>query len=109
VKTPPTQFAVPENEASSHGIPRAFLLAPDFSSTRSQHSKLRDNRRVQIKTSEGYRETALLKPTTAQEFRVLRRLLKVAVRKNSRLKILLAIRSNVGKCFRMSKAVHVGA
>ncbi len=45
---------------------------------------LRDRlrRRVRIKTSEGYRETTLLKATTVhQEFRVLRRMLNVAVRK----------------------------
>ncbi len=45
---------------------------------------LRDRlrRRVRIKTSEGHRETAPLKPTTVhQEFRVLRRMLNVAVRK----------------------------
>src|SRR5882762_2247650 len=45
---------------------------------------LRDRlrRRVRIKTSEGHRETTLLKPTTVhQEFRVLRRMLNVAVRK----------------------------
>jgi hypothetical protein len=38
--------------------------------------------RVRIKTSEGYKETTLLKSTTVrQEFRVLRRMLNVAVRK----------------------------
>jgi integrase len=45
---------------------------------------LRDRlrRRVRIKNSLGYRETTLLKPTTVhQEFRVLRRMLNVAVRK----------------------------
>lgn len=45
---------------------------------------LRDRlrRRVRIKSSEGYRETTLLKATTVhQEFRVLRRMLNVAVRK----------------------------
>lgn len=45
---------------------------------------LRDRlrRRVRIKNSQGYRETTLLKPTTVhQEFRVLRRMLNVAVRK----------------------------
>jgi hypothetical protein len=45
---------------------------------------LRDRlrRRVRIKTSEGYRETTLLKATTVhQEFRVPRRMLNVAVRK----------------------------
>jgi integrase len=45
---------------------------------------LRDRlrQRVRIKTSKTYRETNLLKPTTVhQEFRVLRRMLNVAVRK----------------------------
>jgi hypothetical protein len=47
---------------------------------------LRDRlrQRVRIKSQRGYRETNLLKPTTVhQEFRVLRRMLNIAVRKNS--------------------------
>jgi len=47
-----------------------------------QYLRVRLKKRARVKTQEGFRELGLLKPTTVhQEFRVLRRVLNVAVRK----------------------------
>lgn len=73
------------NQRCAKHLKSAFgsrLLADITADSIELYLRDRLRQRVRIKTSKAYRETNLLKPTTVhQEFRVLRRMLNVAVRK----------------------------